>query len=325
MSCRRCSTISLAIAVAFIEAAHGEDVAFDFQPDYVAISIRDELFARYVFRDAEIRRPYFADVRTLDGRRVTRTHPPVEGVDSTDHATMHPGIWLAFGDLDGADFWRNKGEVVHLGFLGRKRTGSDFGEFTVANRYVNGGKTVCVENCRISIRVRADRTYLLLDSTFTHDQHSELSDFVFGDQEEMGLGVRVATPMTVENGGQITNSDGLIDEAGCWGKQARWAEYSGMVDGERVGVVVMPHAENFGPSWFHARDYGLLVANPFGRNAFTGGEPSRVPVHRSGELRLRFGVCVYTGDPTGQAAYTRYLEMEEVPRGPRSIRIVSPD
>jgi hypothetical protein len=42
------------------------------------------------------------------------------------------------------------------------------------------------------------------------------ADFHFGDQEDMGLGVRVATPLAVRNGGRIVNSDGLKDERQVW-------------------------------------------------------------------------------------------------------------
>ena len=33
-------------------------------------------------------------------------------------------------------------------------------------------------------------------------------DFTFGDQQEMGLGVRLATPLAVVKGGEITDSQG---------------------------------------------------------------------------------------------------------------------
>jgi hypothetical protein len=68
--------------------------------------------ATYVFRDEKILRPYFAQVHAPDGTQVTRHHPPRPGIDAVDHDTMHPGIWLAFGDIGGVDFWRNKGRVA---------------------------------------------------------------------------------------------------------------------------------------------------------------------------------------------------------------------
>ena len=41
--------------------------------------------------------------------------------DLDDHPTMHPGLWLAFGDINGADFWRNKGRVLGYDDLARIR------------------------------------------------------------------------------------------------------------------------------------------------------------------------------------------------------------
>ena len=38
--------------------------------------------------------------------QVTRHHPPIEGQDRVDHGTFHPGIWMAFGDISGSDYWR---------------------------------------------------------------------------------------------------------------------------------------------------------------------------------------------------------------------------
>ena len=46
----------------------------------------------------------------------------------------------------------------------------------------------------------------------------------------------------------------------------------------------------------HARDYGFLALNPFGRQAFTKQEPSRVVVKPGESLKLRYGVLVHASD-----------------------------
>jgi len=84
--------------------------------DRLVISYAGRSVADYVFRDERILRPYLANIRTPDGIQVTRNHPPVTGMDADDHDTMHPGIWLAFGDINGSDFWRNKGRIEHVRF-----------------------------------------------------------------------------------------------------------------------------------------------------------------------------------------------------------------
>lgn len=279
-------------------------VAFVQSPNGLQISIGGKPFAAYVFADGPTTRPFFKLLHAPDGTQVTRNAPPVEGKDLSDHPTLHPGLWLAFGDLNGADFWRNKERIHHAGFVAEPQGGPGQGGFTVKNRYEAAGKVIAEETAHISVRVRPSGYLLLGDSTF----YPVGGDLAFGDQEEMGLGVRMATPLAVVKGGRITNSDGLVNEAEVWGKPADWCAYGGTIGGHEVGVVLMPHPQNFRRSWFHARDYGLLVANPFGRNAFTKGEKSRVVVRNGETLRLRFGVFVYNGEPDLRAAYEDYLK-----------------
>lgn len=276
-----------------IAAAADPAVDFERKDDRLDIHIGGRPFATYVFRDEQIPRPYLMHVHSPSGLQVTRTHPPVRGVDLDDHPTYHPGIWLAFGDLSGADFWRNRARVRHVKFAEEPRGGPGTGSFAVLNSYEADGRALCTERCEITIRVRPDGYLLTWVSTF----RSADGEFVFGDQEEMGLGIRMATPLAVVNGGEIRNSDGLVNEAQVWGKQADWCRYSGRLDGRQVGVILMPDPRNFRRSWFHARDYGLLTANPFGRNAFTRGEKSAIVVKPGEALRLGFGVFIDDAPP----------------------------
>jgi hypothetical protein len=293
------SVLLLGVALLLPASARAQSpVAFDRKDGALQITIGGKPFASYVWEDRDVRRPYFAHLRAPGGAQVTRNHPPVAGKDSADHATMHPGLWLAFGDLGGADFWRNKGTVEQIEFVGKPKATKEGGTFAVRNRYTAGEKIVCEEVCRIVITVRPDG-YLI-------DWTSELTgpaDFHFGDQEEMGLGVRVATALAVKNGGRIVNADGAKNEKEVWGKQSDWCDYRGTIDGQEVGIAIFPDPGNFRRAWFHARDYGVLVANPFGRAAFTKGEKSKVVVKKGETFRLRFGVLVHSGKADVAAAF----------------------
>ncbi len=246
--------------------------------------------ATYVFRDDKILRPYFTGLHVPGGITVTRTHPPVAGKDATDHDTMHPGLWLAFGDISGQDFWRNKAVVRHERFLQEPAgRGADL-TFASLNRLVaSDGSSLGTQVSRVTLRPHAAGYFLIWEATFEPDR----ADLVFGDQEEMGLGVRLATPLTEKNGGMIRNSAGLKTAKATWGKTASWCDYSGTIGNHRVGIAIMPDPANFRPSWFHNRDYGLMVANPFGRNALTQGEKSAVRVKKGESLKLRFGVLLH--------------------------------
>ena len=93
--------LSMLVGAAACSHAAEPEFAIEQQPDRLVITCDGEPVAAYVFSDKVIPRPYFTDVHSPGGRQVTRNHPPVEGEDSTDHAELHPGIWLAFGDLSG--------------------------------------------------------------------------------------------------------------------------------------------------------------------------------------------------------------------------------
>jgi len=257
------------------------------------VEIGGKPFVTYVHDDARIPRPYFAHVHSPSGVQVTRNHPPKPG-DANDHATMHPGIWMAFGDISGNDFWRLRAHVEHDGLLEKPVEGRGAGRFVVRNRYVSegGGNTVCRETVTYDVRVLREGYLLEWRSEFRSDD----GDFIFGDQEEMGLGVRVATSLAVDRrgGGRILDAGGRRDGKGVWGRQSLWCDYAGPIGGRWVGVALLSDRHNPRAPWWHARDYGLLVANPFGRNAMTGGQKSRVVVRRGDKLELRFGVLVHS-------------------------------
>lgn len=273
--------------------------------DRVVLSIDDHPIACYVFHDDKILRPYFAHVRAPFDRQITRNHPPGEG-DRDDHATMHPGIWIAFGDINGHDFWRNQGRVEHVSFLqspvGDKQTGS----FIQLKRYVApDGSVVCDEEFHFTLRAQTNSYLMIMDSLF-----SSSSPFYFGDQEEMGIGVRVATQLSEITGGKLRDSHGRTDASDIWGQAATWCDYSGTIGDQPVGVAIFCSPSNFRESWFHARDYGLLVANAFGRKAMHQGSLSKITVSPNETLRLRYAIWVHNGGDQHaiDSAFRNYAE-----------------
>ncbi|APZ92891.1 PmoA family protein [Fuerstiella marisgermanici] len=285
---RKLSALLLSTLVVATATAQQPRLSFKHTDGQFAISVDNSPIATYVYNDDVILRPYFTHVKAPGGMQVTRNHPPKTG-DRDDHASMHPGIWLAFGDISGNDFWRNKAKVKHVRFLQAPTVKGDQGTFVQQKRYLMpDGTVVCDEEFQTTIRVDNDGYLFLLQSTF----HSE-KDFYFGDQEEMGLGVRVATPISEVEGGQLTDATGRTNAKAIWSHSAAWCDYSGEVDGHRVGITIMTHPQNFRESWFHARDYGLLAANPFGRAAMKKGEPSKVIVRPGETLKLRYAVWIH--------------------------------
>jgi hypothetical protein len=278
--------------------AGAQDFSFEQQPDRLVITHAAKPVAHFVFKDDKILRPYFAHVHTPDGIQVTRTHPPVVGKDAVDHDTMHPGIWLAFGDVSGNDFWRNKAVIRHERFSAAPTAKA--GQLTFATEsslLATNQIKIATLASRMSVSRVGDGFLLSWEASFT----AATDGFYFGDQEEMGFGVRVGTELTEKKGGVITSSSGAKTAKATWGKAADWCDYSGVLGERRVGIAVFAAPQNFRPSWFHNRDYGLMVTNPFGENAFTQGAKSRVSVAKGETFRLRFGAWIHSSAKAGLA------------------------
>lgn len=296
-----------------IAAFAGQRVQFQEAPGEIAIKVGSTPFATFVYRDEVILRPYFKDVMSPAGRRVTRHHPPKEGVDRMDHATMHPGLWLAFGDLGGADFWRNRARVVHESILSRPSADAHCGTFSIRHRYQAVDGALAQETLRIDVRSIDQGNLLVVDSAMV----ALRDDVYFGDQEEMGLGLRVATPLAVISGGRMIDSEGRVNESAIRGKQADWCDYQGHLDDKMVGLLLVPDPGNVSRSWYHARDYGFLAANPFGRHSLGGQAPSKVPISTTTPFRLRFAVLVHdeaTPDSLRAAHDAIRGVLEKIPR-----------
>jgi hypothetical protein len=304
-----CPPLALLAALGLLanpSAAAENGFSIDQRSDRLVITHSGRPVTEFVFRDEKIRRPYFANVHAPGGIKVTRNHPPVVGVDATDHDAMHPGIWLAFGDVGGTDFWRNKGRIEHVRFA-RAPVARD-GRLTFATDcrlLAADGAAICLLTSRFTLATQPGAWLLVWEAAF----RPHAGDITFGDQEEMGFGARVATVITEKNGGVITNSAGLKTAKETWGRAADWCDYSGPIDGRHVGITLMADPANFRPGWWHVRDYGLIVANPFGRAAMKQGAPSAVTVKRGEAFRLRFGAAVHSGPEfSPAAAYREFVD-----------------
>lgn len=295
--------------------AHGQSISIKSERDVLAISVDGSRVATYSWWSPDIPRPHFKQVFAPNGNQITRRYPtdPVINKDNDDHATYHPGIWLAFGDISGADFWRNKAHVVQTNLeILEADTARGDGGISGANIYKGDESTVCVESFSYWVRTTEHGTLLTMRSVFDNPDAA----FYFGDQEEMGLGIRMATALTVKFGsGSILNSEGGVNEAGTWGKQADWCAYEGIIDGKRTGALIVPHWDNFRKSWFHTRDYGLMVANPFGKKAMTGArnpeiEPDKTWVQPGEGFTLGFDILLYGLDD--DAPFDHEAAFEEI-------------
>ncbi len=268
-------------------------IEFSTSSDRIAIRIDGVEVAQYWHDSAQTSRPFFADVKTLSGHQVTRNYPPQKDVDLPDHADMHPGIWMSFGDINGQDYWRLKSPTNFQRFLVDPHVASGVGSFTVENHYLTSDQStvVCTEINSISVRLFEHGYILGWESEF-QASHGEIH---FGDQEEMGIGIRVASQLAVDagKGGRILDSHGRKNGEQVWGKLAQWCDYAGPLDNAWAGMTIFCSPNNFHDSWCHARNYGFLAMNPFGVNAFTQAPRQDIRIEPGKNLKLAFAIAVH--------------------------------
>ncbi len=136
---------------------------------------------------------------------MARSHPLVKGVDELDHSKMHLGIWLGFGDINGHDFWRNKAALEHVRFVSEPTIGDGRLHFVTECRLKKSDvEAPCLLTNEYTLTARPNGWMPIRGAEFRADNQT----VIFGEQEEMGFGARMATAFTKKNGGLIRSSTG---------------------------------------------------------------------------------------------------------------------
>ena len=101
--------------------------------------------------------------------------------------------------------------------------------------------------------------------------------------------LRVKGPVAT---GTLVNEHGVRNGA-SWGKRSGWLLCTGDLGGEAgpASIAILQHPQSFRyPTWWHAREYGLIGANPFGEHAFTksGAGSGDLLLEAGDSIRLRY-------------------------------------
>lgn len=251
---------------------------------------------------------------------------PVTGFAPSDHV-HHKSVWFCHGDVipegvelkvkapnkrdKGVDFWsevkNGNGEhgVIKCVKVGEPKS-HGAGHVSVETH----NEWLAPEGLKIMDEVRVIH---FIDGkegrTFAFDITLKANDFpiTFGDTKEGSFGVRVHEKLRPADkaGATLTTADGKTiappakDNLPFWGQPSEWVDYSGALDGKAVGIAVFDHPGNPKASW-HARAYGLVGANPFGRAH--SGFPSQkdktdlLKIEKGGEMKLKYAVYAHDGD-----------------------------
>lgn len=259
--------------------------------------------------------PYLYPLVSASGAVLSRHWPMEKGKGEEEDHPHHRSFWLGHGAVNGHDFWAWKGKgdpkIEHRGV---KTAGPNL--FAVDLAWTAGGKTQLTEERSFAFKQIDPKTTSI---TVTSRLTAADGDATFGDTKEGMFAIRVDRTLRQkgkEAKGHIADSEGRKD-GDVWGKKAKWVAFTGPDEkGEPAVIAMFDHPSNLRhPTWWHARDYGLLAANPFGIHDFEGKKDQPHAgdhVLKKGEtLSFRYQVILHHGSLESAKLAERWAEFSK--------------
>lgn len=283
----------------------------------VKVEVEGRPFTEYVYGPAAPR-SFLYPLLAPDGTRLTRDFPMADTPGEEQDHPHHRSVWFAHGNISGVDFWLEKPESGKVVLTSLDETSSgEVGVIRARHRWESAAKKL-VATDEVTIRIQAVPEGRLLDYEITmHALKDE--PLVFGDTKEGTMAVRVPQWMTLTHkfkGKEVPGKGTLVDSVGddgaaVWGKRAAWADYWAPHNGRVYGIAIFDHPQNpRHPTWWHARDYGLFAANPFGRHDFEGlkSQPriGELTVPAGQSVTFRYRLYIHEGDTASAGVAARY-------------------
>lgn len=330
------AVFSLVAVVAFPAGAGADEVTIVPGQEAIEFKAGSTVAARYVIGPA-VAKPYLYPVLTPRGIPVTRPWPmeAAPPMGTKDHVHQK-SVWFCHGDVipvglelkiksankgdQGVDFWSEAkdangprhGTIKCVKVGEPKQHAKNHASIETHNEWIApDGQKILDEIRVLHFLDKPEGRLFVFDITLK----ATVCPIRFGDTKEGSFGVRVRDELRMEKrkdvlggDGVLSNSAGKVGEKEIWGLPADWVHSSGQADGHTIGIAVFNHPSNPQPSW-HARAYGLVAANPFGRER--SGFPSQkgktdlLTIEKGGQMKLKYAVYAHDGDlKAGQVAQT---------------------
>lgn len=255
--------------------------------------------ARYHF-GPESGRPYVFPIIGPSGRSITRIGHPN---DPQSHS-HHYSVWVAHRDVNGVNFWEERGKkvgrIVHQSIEPFFDSGDAAAVQTVNAWLDDAGRPLLTERRRITTQWLPQNEWLLIVDL----QLSAATESVTLGKTPFGMiAVRMAKTIGVhDGGGTIRNSEGSTNEKEVFWKPAKWVDYSGPITATATeGATLLDHPLNPNhPSVFHVRDDGWMGASLTfdGPRVIAPGKP----------LQLRYGIYVHANQSAREQLHQRWEE-----------------
>lgn len=263
----------------------------------VEVYIGNELFTSLLYADS-LKKAILFPLIGADGVNLTRGWPlsPKPG-DQIDHPHQM-GVWLNYGDVNGADYWNNSTSIdstkkaygrIKFNEVVSAVSGRGKAVLTTRSTWYNPGSEKMLEEL-------STYTFSLQEGIRIIDRNTKLTafkDILFKDNKEGFFAIRVArelehpsdklvkiynskgiaTSSTLENSTGLFESSTGIRHEEVFGTRSAWLKLSGKVGAAPVALAIIDHPDNPGyPGYWMARGYGLFAINPLGAEVYSNGK-----------------------------------------------------
>jgi len=300
-------------------------------PDQIVVEIDGKPFTVFYIGGADLNRPYLHPLRSASGRIVNRSFPAGQLPGETTDHPHHAGLFYGHGDVNGYNYWAienvptppskasaTMGRIV-LKEVASVRNGKESGSVDVVLTWLTpGGKPLLTETRKTTFHSHPELRIIDFDFDLV-----AIDKVVLRDTKEGTFAMRMATaleepppkdkPGVPVRTGRLVNAQGGEGEPNVWGKRSEWVDYSGRIDGEQVGVVMMDHPGNpRHPTYWHSRGYGLHSINPFGVSDFLDDKTQNgsLTIEPGAHVRFRYRVIIHPGVTRARLAdlYKQYAQ-----------------
>jgi Methane oxygenase PmoA len=331
------TTILLIVGIPLLSLpchSQSEAVSFRRQGNTIRVAIGGRPFTIYNF-DPKTAKAYLQPLRSANGVMVTRGFPIGDTVPAANEhdPNLEPhqrAMYFAHGNINGFDFW---GEEVFLKYYGDDDQ-SAFGRMVFEKiDEARGGPSSGTIRATFNLEGPDRKPFAeeVQQFTFSGDRNSRVIDceFIvkalqgpvkFGDTKEGTFAIRLAPDLDAPTGTMISSA-GSVGEPQIWGKRADWVDVDGLIDEQSVGVAIFDSPKSFRhPTYWHARGYGLLAANPFGLKAFfhDAHQDGSYTIPAGSSIKFRYRVFIHDGSYTQAHVADQYREYAATENGGKS-------
>jgi hypothetical protein len=292
--------------------------------DTIQVAIGGKPFTTYYF-DPKIAKAFLQPLRDPKGVVITRGFPTGDTVPAGHERdrSLEPhqrDMYFGHGDINGYDFWS---EEVFAKYYGAAHP-SYFGRMVFRKiEQMRGGPSSGTIRAVFDLEAPDHKPFAeeVQEYTLSGDRDSRVIDcriviranhspVKFGDTKEGTFALRLAPELDAPTGTMVS-SEGGVGEPQIWGKRANWVNVDGVIDGQALGVAIFDSPKSFRhPTYWHARGYGLLAANPFGLSFFFKDphQDGSYTLPAGESVQFRYRVFIHDGDYKQAHVAAKYEE-----------------